>query len=413
MSEKSSTSEPSAQRLLSGRAWEDYCDVLKFAGRALERFADEPTELDRAEWYRFLTRLTRNGLERFVENCEPERPRLRDAPWRQSINFQSPDQDHLLAEFIDGTHAYLIRGTRGTVPYFVMASWSALQPAQAGASDWAPRGFASLKDCNPALLRTTGMLQSQAIDFDACGNFEVLVSREAPAGARNWLKIEADCVGLLIRVVYHDRAKETAPLMRIERLDHATPPALDAAHLSTQLAKSGQLVLAYVELVRSWWQDNLAKRPNSIRFSRALYLSNGGVPDRHHGFGTWKKTHAQALVLCFTPPECDYWIFQLCNMWQENLDNYEDDQGHVTKFRCAVEADGSVWVVIADEDPGVGGNWLDPGGHVHGGMSLRLILTQSPPPKVSAYLLPLATLRTQGRSALSGARVIESGEVSD
>ncbi|HEY1492223.1 MAG TPA: DUF1214 domain-containing protein, partial [Steroidobacteraceae bacterium] len=358
-------------------------------------------------------RLTRNGLERFVENCEPQRPRLRDAPWHQSINFQSPDQDHLLAEFVDGSHAYVIRGNRGSAPYFVMASWSAVQPADAGAANWAPRGFAGLADCNPALLRTTAMLQSQAIDFDADGNFEVLVSREGPAGGRNWLKIEPDCVGLLIRVVYHDRAKERAPQMHIERLDHPRPEALTPAHLSTQLAKSGQLVLAYLELVRSWWQDNLSKRPNSIRFSRALYLSNGGVPDRHHGFGTWAKSHDEALVLQFTPPECDYWIFQLCNLWQENFDNYEDGQGHVTKYRCRLESDGSVWVVIADSDPGIGGNWIDPGGHVHGGMSLRLILTQAPPPKVRAHLLPLARLRSGGRAALAQAQVIDSGEVSD
>jgi Protein of unknown function (DUF1214) len=413
MSEKPSASEESAQRLLSGRAWEDYCDVLKLAGRAIERFGDEPTALDRAEWYRFLTRLTRNGLERFVENCEPERPRLRDAPWRQSINFQSPDQDHLLAEFIDGSHAYVIRGKRGTAPYFVMASWSAVQPQDAGARDWAPRGFAGLKDCNPALLRTTGMLQSQAIEFDPAGNFEVLVSREAPAGARNWLKIEPDCVGLLIRVVYHDRTTELAPTMQIERLDHPAPQPLDPAHLSTQLAKSGQLVLAYLELVRSWWQDNLSKRPNSIRFSRALYLSNGGVPDRHHGFGTWRRAQDQALVVSFTPPPCDYWIFQLCNLWQENFDNYEDDQGHVTKYRCNFEPDGSVWILIADSDPGIGGNWIDPGGHVHGGMSLRLILTEAPPPTVSAYLLPLAALRAQGRAALTSAPRIESGDVAE
>ena len=413
MSDESYTNEQSAQRLLSGRAWEDYCEVLKLAGRAIERFGEEPTALDRAEWYRFLTRLTRNGLERFVENFEPERPRLRDAPWRQSINFQSPDQDHLLAEFIDGSHTYVIRGSRGTAPYFVMAAWSALQPRDAGASDWAARGFAGLKDCNPALLRTTGMLQSQAIDFDAQGTFEVLVSGEAPAGTRNWLKIEPDCVGLLIRVVYHERAKETAPRMHIERLDHPSPQPLRADHLSTQLAKSGQLVLAYLELVRSWWQDNLSQRPNSIRFSRALYLSNGGVPDRHHGFGTWKKAPGEALLLHFTPPPCDYWIFQLCNLWQENFDNYEDGQGFVTKYRCAIEPDGSVWVVIAAADPGIGGNWVDPGGHVHGGMSLRLILTQAPPPKVSAYLLPLARLRAEGRAALSGAPPIESGEVAD
>ena len=91
-------------------------------------------------------------------------------------------------------------------------------------------------------------------------------------------------------------------------------------------------------------------------------------------------------------------------MWQENFDNYEDGQGHVTKYRCTLEADGSVWVVIADDDPGIGGNWVDPGGHVHGGMSLRLILIQAPPPKVTA--LPAAAggaARRRARRAGAGA----------
>ena len=413
MSEKPSASEESAQRLLSGRAWEDYCDVLKLAGRAIERFGDEPTALDRAEWYRFLTRLTRNGLERFVENCEPERPRLRDAPWRQSINFQSPDQDHLLAEFIDGSHAYVIRGKRGTAPYFVMASWSAVQPRDAGASDWAPRGFAGLKDCNPAMLRTTGMLQSQAIEFDPARQLRGAGQSRSAGRGTQLAEDRARLCGAAHPRRLPRPHHRGGPTMQIERLDHPAAQPLDPAHLSTQLAKSGQLVLAYLELVRSWWQDNLSKRPNSIRFSRALYLSNGGVPDRHHGFGTWRRAQDQALVVSFTPPPCDYWIFQLCNLWQENLDNYEDGQGHVTKYRCNFEPDGSVWVVIADSDPGIGGNWIDPAGHVHGGMSLRLILTEAPPPKVSAYLLPLAALRAQGRAALTGAPRIESGDVAE
>jgi hypothetical protein len=39
MSEKPSASEESAQRLLGGRAWEDYCDVLKLAGAPLSALA--------------------------------------------------------------------------------------------------------------------------------------------------------------------------------------------------------------------------------------------------------------------------------------------------------------------------------------------------------------------------------------
>ena len=153
--------------------------------------------------------------------------------------------------------------------------------------------------------------------------------------------------------------------MRIARLDGALPRPVTPSDMADALAKSGQVVLAYAELVRRWWQDNLGKRPNRIRFSRAVYLSNGGVPDRHHGFGTWECGADEALVLRFTPTPCDYWIFQLCTIWQENLDNYEDGGGYVQKYRAAYEPDGSVIVVVAAEDPGIGGNHVDPFGHRH------------------------------------------------
>jgi hypothetical protein len=402
-----------AARLLSGRAWDDYCELVRRAGHMVDRFGEEADELDRAEWYRFVTRLMRNGFERFMENTEAERPRLRDAPWRQGINFQSPDQDHLLAEFLDGQHDYRITGNRGTIPYFVLASWKAPQPDDVGAQDWAERGVEGLVDFDPSALTTTGFIQSDTVHFDADGNFEIIVSRERPTGARDWLPISGDCVGLLARTVYHLREETIAPVMRIERMDGATPRPIGAADMADAVAKAGQVVLGYCELVRRWWQDNLARRPNRIRFSRAVYLSNGGVPDRHHGFGTWECEADEVLVIRFTPVECDYWIFQLCNIWQENLDNYEDGGGHVQKYRAQYEADGSVLVIIAAEDPGVGGNHIDPYGHRHGGMSLRFIKTAGDPPPVILHRLPLSVLREKGLAALDDITPIDSGEITD
>lgn len=400
----------SARRLLSGRAWDDFCDMLRVSGHMIERFGDEPTDLDRTEWYRFMTRLARNGFERFVENCEPDRPRLRDAPWRQGINFQSPDQDHLLCEFIDGSREYRITGNRGTIPYFVIASWTAKQPGDIGARDWAGRGADGLTEFDPATLQTTGFLQSDSIDFDEAGNFEVIVSQNPRP--RNWLRMTPDCVGLLVRNVYHERAKETPPTMQISLIEDISPRPLRPGELSENLAKTGQMVLGYAELVRSWWQDNLAKRPNRLRFSRATYLSNGGVADRHFAFGTWFVPVDKALVLEFTPPDCEYWIFQLCNMWQENLDNYEDGQGYVTKFTARFGDDGRVRVVIAIRDPGIPGNWIDPFGHAKGGMGLRLIKTETPPP-VTSWLVDLADLEARGLACLDPATAVETGELTD
>ena len=396
------------RRLLSGEAWEDFCETLKVAGRIVDQFEDEPTDLDRAEWYRFLTRMARNGFERFVENCEPERPRLRDAPWRQSINVQCPDQDHLMCEFEGGAHDYRIIGNRGTLPYFVIAAWTAPQPDDLGARDWATRGVAGLAEFDPTNLTTTSFLHSGEIDFDDAGNFEVIVGGEPRP--RNWLPLAEDSVGILVRTVHHDRAAETPPVLRIERLDGPEPRPVRAEEVSAGLAKAGQVVLGYAELVRSWWQTDLSKRPNEIVFSEATYLSNGGVSDRLHGFGSWQKPSSDALVVQFRPPECEYWILQVCNLWQENLDVYEDGQGYLTRFTASYEPDGSVRVVIADRNPGAGGNWIDSFRHTAGVWSLRLIQTQGAP-ALTIHRLPLSQLRAEGFSCLNGMAAIESGQV--
>jgi hypothetical protein len=402
--------EAAERRLLSGEAWEDLCETLKQAGRIIDAFGDAPTAVERAEWYRFLTRLARNGFERFVENCEPERPRLRDAPWRQSINVQCPDQDHLLCEFVDGESEYRIVGNRGTLPYFVMAAWTAPQPTDLGARSWAQRGVDGLAEFDPSNLTTTSFLRSHDIEFDPEGNFEVLVGRTPREG--NWLPLTPDSVGVLVRTVHHDRASETPPVMRIERLDHPRPRPIRPHEMSAGLAKAGQTVLGYAELVRAWWHDDLSKRPNEIVFSEATYLSNGGVLDRLHGFGSWEKPASDALVVQFTPPECEYWILQLCNLWQENLDVYEDGQGYVTKFTAVPDPDGVLRVVIADEDPGVGGHWIDSFEHTAGVFSLRLIQSQGAP-SVTIHQLPLDRLRREGLPALDAPGAIVSGEVTD
>jgi len=397
----------SAERLRSGRAWDDYCEVLRIAGHAMEGWGLEPSELERAEWYRFVSRVVRNGLERFIENREPCRPRLRDASWRSSINVQSPDQDHLLCEF-DAARDYRIRGKRGGAPYFVIALWSANQPAEPGAQDWAPRGFDSLKEFDPATLRTTGFLASPEMSFEPDGSFEVVLSQRPHPG--NWLELAPDNVGVLIRMVYHDRAREAPPELTIERMDGVRPRPVEAREISDGLALAAQEVLGYAELVRAWWQDNLGQRPNRLRYSRATYLSNGGVADRHFAFGTWERNPDEALVLRFTPPECEHWIFQLCNVWQENLDCYEERQGYTTKFTARREPDGSVVLVIAERDPGVGGNWIDAYGHTRGIMGLRLIRTQAPPP-VALHRVSLAALAKSGLVGLAPQQAIASGEI--
>lgn len=403
--------DKAAERLLSGKAWDDFCDNLRRTGHMIEQFGDDVTDLDRTEWYRFLTRYVRMGLEHYVECSEPTRPRFHEMTWRQSINFTSPLQDYIFADFVDGSADYLIEGNLGTVPYFVLAALRYNGPADTGARNWAELGVEGLKEFNTALLKTTGVLQSTDMRFDEKGNFRIIASQTKPADGSDWLPLTADTSMLLLRSVYAERKGTIPTQVKISRLDNAAPRPIDPAFLSLALAKAAQMTLAYAELARSWWQDNLAQRPNTLRFDETLYMSNGGVQDdRYHGFGAWERAPDEAIVVKFMPIKCDFWTFQFCNIWQENFDNYEEDQGYVYKDGAKLEADGSVTMVVADRDPGCGGTWIDPYGHTHGGWSFRLIKNYgNPPPELRTWRVKTAELETQGLAMLDGLEPLVSG----
>ena len=159
-------------------------------------------------------------------------------------------------------------------------------------------------------------IYADSITFDRDGNFELICSPEKPSDGKNWLQIQDDTVGVLVRVVHHDRDKEISPTMHIERLDKPSPRPPKAEELATNLARAAQMVLGYAELPRAWWFDNLSKRKNQLQFSRAVYLSNGGVADRHHAFGVWEKPAGMALIFHFATPPAEYWVFQLLNIFQ-------------------------------------------------------------------------------------------------
>jgi len=402
------------ERLISGAAWEDFCEVLKVAGRVIDQFGDGPSHLDRAEWYRFLTRVARSSLERLVENGEPTRPRLRDMVWRQSINVQTVDQDHMMCQF-DEARDYRITGTRGTIPYFVLAVLTAPAVPGVGAQDWARQGVAGLERFDPSNLKTTGFLGSQQLRIDSDGGFEIILSQNDPGEGKNWLKLETDTNCVLIRLVWSDRSREIAPEMRIERMDGAQPEPITPALMAENLAWAAQGVLGYAELVRNWWrgtQGNFSAKLNRLDYSRAQYLSNGGVPDRHVAFGGWEKGLDEALILEFTPPQCEYWNFQICNMWQENLDTFEDGNGWVNNYRFVAEADGRVRIVIAEHDPRIGSNWINSYGHERGIWGLRLVRTERTVP-VKLWRVPLAELETHRNDLLDPASAIDTGQFSD
>src|SRR5688572_7305914 len=111
-----------ADKVVSGETWDEFCDALKRAGRQVLRPETPASELDRAEGFRYLTRLLRIGLEMHLEFADPEFPGF-FAPSHETakIGADNPDNLYLMAR-ISGAHEYVIRGERGTVSYLSLGT---------------------------------------------------------------------------------------------------------------------------------------------------------------------------------------------------------------------------------------------------------------------------------------------------
>ena len=65
-------------KVLSGRAWAEFCDALKAAGDLVQERAT--CDLDRVEGYRYLSRLARGGLYSSIETGDGRFPLLTAMP---------------------------------------------------------------------------------------------------------------------------------------------------------------------------------------------------------------------------------------------------------------------------------------------------------------------------------------------
>ena len=330
----------------------------------IDRFPDA-SDLERAEWFRFLTRLMRNGAERFMENCEPFRPRAQITGWRTSINVQMPDQDHYLTEWDEPVDMRYF-GNRNTTPYFVLAAWSAKQPEDLGARSWAPLGFAGVPSSTRRSLQTGAFLSSDDVHFDAEGNFSILLSQNPPADGGDWLQLEPDSVGLLLRVVHHRREEEIAPTVQVERLDGAAPQSVDCSagqrglgedgSVAVELQRAGAVVvarqlLASAEPAAVLAQDVSEQRrgPRPALRVRGVAVRRGrGTGGRVHGAGVRAVDPAAVQHLAREPRQLRGWA------------------GLPQQVRSGARSRRRVRLVVSATDPGVSPNRVDPYGHVRG-----------------------------------------------
>jgi len=344
---------------MNQQQWDEFCEALKAAGRQVLAPGTPEDPFNRAEGFRYLTRLLRLGLEKNIEYSDPCFPQFYSLSHETAkIGNDNPDNLYLNAA-VSGAHDYLISGQRGSVPYLSIETKAG---SYGGSGSMAPTGHVELAE----------------LDVGDDGRFEILVSAQAREG--NWLPMSAETDNLLVRQTFHDRRRETPASLEIRCLNPAGDSVLRPDEFARQLAGVPRFIEGTAGLFVEW-MARFASHVNELPPNdQSMCLQAGGDPSIHYHNSRWQLADDEVLLVEFTPPRCRTWNFQLSNFWMESLD-YRFHRIHVNAHTAQCRDDGSVQIVVTHEDPGAGyPNWLSTAGHRQGAMLLRYVEAESFPP---------------------------------
>jgi hypothetical protein len=338
-----------ASRIVSGKAWAEFCEHLKTAGAVLT-FPGAPRDaFQQTEGVRYLSRLTRAALEAYVEYGDVEFPELRRMVHETvKLGADNPDNFYLNAQ-ISGKFEYRITGKRNTIDYLGFFTQNGNYGTTGG-------------------MLPCGVLESKDLRVEADGSFEIILSRTKKG--KNWLKVEENTSLLMVRQTFYDRKTEVPAELKIENLNGQKVPQPVTPEKIDRGLETAALFVAGAPLLFAKWAKDFQKHTNKLPVFDAE-KSNAAGGDAgiiyHHSY--WKLQDDQALVIAFIPPECNTWNFQLNNYWMESLD-YRYFPVSINKNSAKTETDGSVRIIISEINPGLP-NWIDTCHHREGTMCLR------------------------------------------
>lgn len=338
-----------ARRIVSGKAWEEFCDRLKTAGAALV-YPGAPTDaFQQAEGVRYLSRLTRAALEAYVEYGDVEFPELRRMVHETvKLGADNPDNYYQNAQ-ISGAYEYRITGHRNTINYIGFFTQNGVYGEPGGMSP-------------------CGVLENNDLEVENDGSFEIIMSKTRKG--KNWLKLDDRTSLLIVRQTFLDRKSEVVASLKIENLNgKKAPDPVTAEKVDKGLYKAALLV-AGAPILFSKWAHGFRKHPNTLpQFSPEVSNAAGGDANIIYYHSYWNLKKDEALVIEFMPPDCQTWNFQLNNYWMESLD-YRYFPICVNKHSAVPEKNGSIRIIISQTNPGYS-NWIDTCQHPEGTMCLR------------------------------------------
>jgi hypothetical protein len=360
------------RRLLSGAAWDDFCESLKRAGKVVLEANPSASPLDRAEGFRYLAGLVNAAIRFSIDHADPVVPRFFRSPdSRTQWGGENADNQYLLAG-VQGDGAYRMAGTRGTAFEFLIE---------------VKEGFMQLGDDR---IFTT--VAASDLAFEKDGRFEILFSATRPDGhTGNWIPLHADTKLIVIRQYFLDWENEIPATFFLERIgsEGAAPTQLTPASMASVLDDAAEWVEMSMKVWNQWVERIRADHVPGTIVPAVHYV--GGAETIRYGNDYYRLAPGDAMIIETDVPDARYWAFQLCGLWFEGRD-YANRQTSINNRQAALDSDGRFRCVLAHEDPGVP-NWLDAAGHVEGLLQYRWIWTRTNP-RPSGRIVKLTEVRS-------------------
>ncbi|TFH24888.1 MAG: DUF1214 domain-containing protein [Myxococcales bacterium] len=349
--------------IATGRAWHEWCDRLKAVGDRIlgEEFPQAPR--DRAEGFRWLTRLVAHAAQMEIEAGDPMFPRfVRYETPAQQWGGPNPDNTYYRAN-IDPGQSYRV--------------WAAVTGVR--------QLIVSLHE-GDMQLGELGVYGEHTLDQLVVGSdwrLEIVVAAEKPAQADSlpvpsWIPMHASARMLTIRIYQSDWERDAAPPFHIERIgaEGLAPPPLEPAALERALERSA----TWVEKTATFWNTYTSaawerSMPNVASSPRPV---PGGADNILYGSCCWELGEDQALLLECEQPDAQYWGFTIHTLgWLESGD-FAERQTSLSDRQAFVDNDGRVRIVLSHRDPGTA-NWIDTEQRQRGMLVYRWVWASSNP----------------------------------
>ena len=348
------------------------------------------TDVNIAEGYRWVTRLSRIALDWVVEGSDPLHPQvftLQDES--KKLLVDNPDVRYLFS-VLDDSRSYRLVGYRGQCAYLGMTFGTPFGQGQVGG-------------------RTGTQTQTHidAFELGPDGEVDILI---APADKmpdprpRNAVVLEPATAQLAFRETHFEKSPDRFSRLRMELVpepgETVPPPVLSVDELAPKLEFAAMFLTFVGSTALQMWHD-AAGNMNSfggqagsahIAAQEDEVRSHTNAEMTYHG-GRFRLADGEALVITVHEPEKPflYWGLTLASPWMESFD-YRYTTTNLNNVTAARSDDGSWRLVVSPSDPGPGiGNWLDTGGRLEGYMIVRWVLADGPP-HPSAEVVKLADL---------------------